>query len=83
MLLLKIYIAGLVVLFAAVILNLLANVLGVATWYSFLAQAGQQGFVAAVRSLNGFEIVFLAMLYPFLLGLAAYETFSLTAQILR
>jgi hypothetical protein len=83
MLILKIYLAGLVVLIVAVVLNLLANALGMATWYSFLNQVSQRGFLLALQSLKAIEILFLILLYPLLLGLAAYLTFYLTTPSLR
>jgi hypothetical protein len=82
MLLLKIFLAGLVVLIAAVVLNLLANVIGLPTWYSFLNQASEQGFYPAVHDLKAIEFLFLILLYPLLLGLAAYLTFYLTSAFL-
>ena len=83
MLLLKVYLAGLVVLIVAVVLNLLANVIGLATWYSFLNQVSQRGFFPALQDLKMIEILFLILLYPLLLGLAAYLTFYLTSPSLR
>jgi hypothetical protein len=83
MLLLKVYLAGLVVLIVAVVLNLLANVIGLATWYSFFNQVSQRGFFPALQSLKMIEILFLILLYPLLLGLAAYLTFYLTSPSLR
>lgn len=78
--LIKIYLAGLVVLLVAIALNLLANAIGLATWYSFLSQVNQQGLATAVQGLNTIEILFLVLLYPLGLGLAAYLTISLTSQ---
>jgi len=78
--LIKIYLAGLAVLLIAVALNLLANAAGLATWYSFLSQVSQQGFSTAVQGLDVLEILFLVLLYPLGLGLAAYLTFSLTSR---
>jgi len=83
MLLLKVYLAGLVVLIVAVVLNLLANVIGLATWYNFFNQVSQRGFFPALQSLKMIEILFLILLYPLLLGLAAYLTFYLTSPSLR
>jgi hypothetical protein len=76
MLFLKIFLAGIVVLVVAVILNLLANLFHLATWYTFLARISELGFAAALQSLKVFDLLFLAVLYPFLLGLAAYLVIS-------
>jgi hypothetical protein len=83
MLLLKMLLAGLAVLVAAILLNILANLLGISTWYDFLQAVSQGGFTEAVRRLNALEYIFLLLLYPFMLGLAAYATFYLTGLILR
>ena len=83
MLLLKIYLAGLVILVVAIGLNMLANGLGLATWYSFLNQVSQQGLNPALKNLKAIDFFFLILLYPFLLGLSAYLTLNLTAQLLR
>lgn len=77
MLLLKIYLAGFVVLIAAIGLNLAANGLGLSTWYTFLTQAGEQGISSALKNLNLADYFFLFFLYPGLLGLAAYLIFYL------
>jgi hypothetical protein len=81
--LIKIYLAGLAVLIAAILLNLLANAIGVATWYSFLIQASGQGFSTAAQDLNALEILFLVVIYPLCLGAAAYLTLSLTKHLNR
>jgi hypothetical protein len=77
--LLKIYLAGMAVLVAAIGLNLLANLLGLSTWYDFLGTVSQQGLMAALRRLSVLDYLFLIVLYPFLLGLAAYLPFSIVA----
>jgi hypothetical protein len=77
--LLKIYLAGMAVLVAAIGLNLLANLLGLSTWYDFLGTVSQQGLMAALRRLSVLDYLFLIVLYPFLLGLAAYLPFSIAA----
>jgi hypothetical protein len=76
LILLKIYLAGMAVLIVAVVLNLLANLFHLATWYTFLNKVSELGFAAAVHSLKAVDILFLVLLYPFLLGLAAYLVFS-------
>jgi hypothetical protein len=75
MVLLKIYLSGLAVLAAAVVLNLLAAWLRLETWYSFLNMVSEEGFVPALQSMNLFDYFFLLLIYPGLLGLAAYLVF--------
>lgn len=79
MLLMKITLAGLVILVVAILLNLLANLLGLSTWYDFLNSVSQRGFLEAARRLKAFDYLFMIVLYPFLLGLGAYLTFYLAA----
>jgi hypothetical protein len=80
MLLLKIYLSGLAVLITAIGLNLVAGELGLSTWYTFLALTGKQGLLEALKSLNMGDYLFLFLIYPVLLGLAAYLIFYLTRQ---
>jgi hypothetical protein len=79
LLLMKIYLAGMAVLVAAIGLNLLANLLGLSTWYDFLGAVSQEGLMAALRRLSVLDYLFLIVVYPFLLGLAAYIPFSIAA----
>jgi hypothetical protein len=72
MILLKIYLVGLVILLAAVGLNLLAGWVGLSTWYDVLKAGGEQGFARVLRDTSILNWIFLALLYPFLLGAAAY-----------
>jgi hypothetical protein len=77
MILVKIYLAGVAVLIAAILLNLLSGWLGLATWYSFLSQASEKGLGPALQSLTPVDYLFLIVVYPGLLGLAAYLTMRL------
>jgi hypothetical protein len=77
MLLFKIYLAGITVLIAAVLLNLAAGWLNLSTWYSFLNLASENGLSQAVQSLRLADYFFLILIYPGLLGLAAYQTLRL------
>jgi hypothetical protein len=81
--LLKIYLAGMAVLMAAIGLNLLANLLGLSTWYDFLGAVSQDGLMVALRRLSALDYLFLIVLYPLLLGLAAYLPFSIAALVGR
>ncbi len=78
-LIVKIYLAGMVILLAAILLNLLASALKLATWYTFLNLVSQQGLSPALHSLKATDILFLFLIYPFLLGLSASVTLKLTA----
>lgn len=59
---LKAYIAGLVILGAALLLNLLAHKLHIKTWYDY---------TKSKKNITQVDILWLYGLYPFLLGVAA------------
>ena len=69
---LKIYISGVIVLIGAILVNWLAGLLGLPTWYDFLKSAGEQGFMVALRSMAPVQLLFLFVLYPAALGLLVY-----------
>ncbi len=72
MTILKIYLAGLVVLVGAIVLNVLAGWLGLATWYDFLGSVTQGGIREALKALRVWDWLFLLALYPACLGAFAY-----------
>lgn len=67
--LLHIFLVGAIILIAALLLNAVAQKLGLKTWYDF---------VNAPAGTNAISYIWLFIVYPFLLGLAAY----LSAKIL-
>jgi len=77
MLALKIYLSGVLILIGAVVINGLAGLLGLPTWYTFLKSAGQQGLWDALRQLALVQALFLFVLYPAGLGLLVYAALRL------
>ncbi len=69
---LRIYLAGLVVLVGAIALNVLAGWLGLATWYDFLGSMTKIGVVEAIKALRVWDWLFLFAVYPACLGVFAY-----------
>lgn len=67
-----IFLTGLLILVTAIILNLLAQTLGLATWYSFLNQVQVTDLVSSLRSLSLLSSLFLFFVYPLLLGAIPY-----------
>jgi hypothetical protein len=65
---LKILLIGWIVLIGAIILNGLAGLLGLATWYTFLAKIAQQGWLPALRQTPIISHLFLFVIYPLALG---------------
>ncbi len=68
MLLLKILAVGLTILVAAIAMNACATKLSLKTWYAFLAKP---------KDTNIASYLWLFVVYPFGLGLAAYAVFVL------
>ncbi len=68
----KIYLAGVVVLAGAIVLNVLAGWLGLATWYDFLGSMTKIGVVEAIKALRVWDWLFLLTIYPACLGAFAY-----------
>ncbi len=64
--------AGYTVLIGAIILNVLASVLGIMTWYGFLESASAHGFFSAMRQAGLISATYLFALYPLLLGWMAW-----------
>jgi len=69
--LLHIYLAGIVVLVIAILINLLAQKLGIITWYGFLENITRHGFSQTIIS-KWPHLIFLLIIYPLILGAAAY-----------
>jgi hypothetical protein len=67
----KIYFTGLIILFSAILLNLISGKLGITGWYDFLsglAGSGRKIF----NSLTVLDYAWLFVLYPFLLGCSVF-----------
>lgn len=67
----QIFITGLGILLVAIVLNFLANYLGIETWYTFLGSIQKKGFLRVTKD-NWLSLIFLILIYPFILGLTAY-----------
>lgn len=71
-LLVKIYGHGLALLAVAIVLNLVAKTLGIATWYDFILAMQSSGFVSAAKHIGVVSLLFLFVLYPLALGGVMY-----------
>ncbi|MCC7574669.1 hypothetical protein KO361_03695 [Candidatus Woesearchaeota archaeon] len=67
----KILTTGFAILIMAIILNVLANLLKITTWYDLLNNVTKHG-ISAIKQESILSIFFLFIIYPFLLGLTAY-----------
>lgn len=72
MLVLKIFLAGWLVLLGAIVINAAAGALGLPGWYDLLRSVGQAGLLNALRAAGLMGLVFLLLIYPALLGALAY-----------
>ena len=67
-----VFVVGFAILIGAIIVNILAGVLGLNTWYSFAIEIGKSGFFSALKGQGVVSLLFLFVVYPFLLGLIGY-----------
>lgn len=74
-----IFLTGLLILAVAIPVNLLAPILGLATWYSFLEQVSVTDLASALKSLDLLSSLFLFFIYPLLLGFIPYYLFKKTS----
>lgn len=63
---------GWIILMTAMVVNYLANGMGILTWYRYLEEISTLGFKVATLSLSPFDLLFLYLIYPGLLGLIMY-----------
>ncbi len=73
------FLAGWILLLVAILLNGLANKLGIDTWYPFLNEVSKSGFVKSLSKTSYLSKLFLFIIYPGLLGVTAL----LVAKILK
>ncbi|MFM2138719.1 MAG: hypothetical protein RJA57_1026 [Bacteroidota bacterium] len=72
----RIYVAGLVILVSAIALNLLAQQLSVMGWYEFLTRLQKEG-KQLFRSMKAVDPLWLFLIYPLLLGASGWGGFRL------
>jgi hypothetical protein len=66
------FVVGVAILGVAILVNALATLGGVTTWYGFLAGIREEGLLAAIRNEGILSLLFLFLLYPLVLGLTGY-----------
>jgi len=67
--LLKIILSGFFLLVFAILINGIANYLGILTWYDFLLKRKNKNFISKIRAI---DYIWLFIGYPFFLGLLIY-----------
>jgi len=76
MIFLKYLLYGWIILIAAVVVNLITESLGGATWYEYLSEVSRVGLRTATMVLHPLELLFLFILYPGVFGLVVYVAVS-------
>lgn len=71
----KILLAGWVILFVAILLNIIAVRLGITTWYPFIENIGKTDPIKSFVNLTLISKLFIFLIYPGLLGACAYLFF--------
>ena len=71
-----IFVTGFFILIGAILINIIANFIGLVTWYDLIYGLADNG-VHDFLKLNLFSIFFLFIVYPFLLGLIGYFSYYL------
>lgn len=69
----NIFLIGSFILITALIVNILAEIFGVSTWYTFTNKIKDKGFFGALKTENFFSLLFLFFIYPFILGATGYR----------
>lgn len=83
MMLARLFVVGWVILIGAILLNGLAGILNLSTWYTFLQNISTHGVGQALRSLRWSDGLFLFILYPLGLGGLAWAGLRLASAILK
>ena len=68
LLLARIYFYGAALLIAAIVLNLIAKIFKLATWYDFLTNVQASGVSTAFKTTSLESLIFLFIVYPLALG---------------
>lgn len=76
MVIIKIFLSGFIILFAAIIFNWIAAKFGITGWYEFLNRLSVEG-KAVFPTLSPLSIAWLFLIYPFLLGLSCWGAISM------
>ena len=65
--LLNIFLLGIIILAGAIVINILAHLVGMHTWYDFLTK----------QQMIWYDYIFLFIVYPLLLGVIGYYGYTL------
>ncbi len=79
---LKIYLIGIIILVAAILLNGIVNKLGMLGWYDFINLLVDKETTPS-RKVHILDILWLFIVYPFLLGLAGVGGYYLYTSLFQ
>lgn len=79
---LKFFITGIIILFIAILANVLASVLGVMSWYDAITGLQKNGW-AALKDWGWKDYLWLLILYPLILGAAGYYGLKLYEVLIK
>ncbi len=77
----KILILGWLILIVAIILNILANLLHLNTWYELIQSFSKLGIIKTIKQEPFLSIIFQFIIYPYLLGFAAHKFNRLLSKL--
>jgi hypothetical protein len=77
-----IFITGILILSGAIIMNLMANLIGLVTWYDFLLNLNSIK-INNISINDFFSLIYLFLVYPFTLGLIAYLSLKSISKLKR
>jgi len=83
MILARMFVVGWIILIGAIVLNVLAGMLNLSTWYTFLQNISVNGAGQALRALRWLDGVFLFILYPLGLGGLAWVGLRFLNAVIR
>ena len=68
--------SGWIIVVSAIIINILAGLLKIATWYHLIEILSKEGLVG-LKHISVISYLFLFLIYPLLLGIIAYYSFHM------
>ncbi|MEJ5314151.1 MULTISPECIES: hypothetical protein [Anaerolinea] len=83
MILARMFLVGWIILIGAIVLNVLAGMLNLSTWYTFLQNMSVNSAGQALRALRWLDGLFLFVLYPLGLGGLAWAGLRFLSTVIR
>ncbi|GEM_PF-1065636 len=68
----QIFITGIAILVVAIVVNSIAHIAGISTWYGFIDAINKNGLLNTLKTESVLSLLFLFLLYPYMLGLTGF-----------